>query len=118
MKILLKLNGQEWDYDEDELQLSDAIAIKNASGLPLSTFMQGIRDFDPLAIQTLIWFVRRRDEPAVKREQINFRIADLDLEIVGASRPTKASATTSRDAKNTSTRSRAGATSTQRKSTR
>jgi hypothetical protein len=74
------LGPDTWVFDEDALSLNDAFAIKQASGLNLGPFLQGIYELDPLALQTLIWFLRRPTEPGLPLTAVTInRIGDLRM---------------------------------------
>lgn len=72
-------------FDETKFTLSDAFLIEghsggHASGLSVNEFMAGINRGQPLAIQTLIWWLRFKQGQNVDRPSIDFNIADLRLE--------------------------------------
>ena len=72
-------------FDEHAFTLSDAYLIEghsggNASGLSVNEFMAGINRGQPLAIQTLIWWLKFKQGVNVDRAAIDFKIADLRLE--------------------------------------
>lgn len=71
------LGDEEYVFDERELTLSDAFAIKAASGLNLQPFMRGLNDGDPVALQTLVWFLRQKHDRPEDIRHIDFRLADL-----------------------------------------
>jgi hypothetical protein len=107
-----------WEFDDEELTLKDAFAIKSATGLGVVSFLNGIADMDPDCLQTLIWLVRSKDQPGLRRESIQFRLADVSIKQVGDADPTSGSVTPSSDGPSTSTSSRASSASARRKSTR
>jgi hypothetical protein len=71
---------KSWVLDEKELDLRDAFAIKAASGLRIKELFDGIAEGDPSALQALVWFVRMKDGDHLPIADVNFRLADLDLE--------------------------------------
>jgi hypothetical protein len=78
MKVTLK-GADLGEWDEEQLTLRDAFAIKAASGLSLKPFFQGLRDMDPLAMQVLVWFMRFKKSDSVPMPEIDFVITDLDM---------------------------------------
>jgi hypothetical protein len=84
---MVGLGEGKWEFNERELDLKAAFAIKAATGLNLKPFMQGIADMDPLCLQGLVWFVQRTDKPAQRLEDVNFRIVDLTLEQIDDAEP-------------------------------
>lgn len=116
-RVMIALAGVgEWEFDDENLTLKDAFVIKEATGLAVKPFLDGVANFDPDCVQTLIWMLRRPTEPKLLRNQIEFRLMDLRIEQLDAeSGPTSASETRSSDATDTSTRSRDGAGSGRKK---
>jgi hypothetical protein len=81
-QTVIKLAGESWPFDDEELTLKDAFRIKAVSGLSLKGFLTGVQDMDPLALQALIHFLRTKAGESVRLEDIDFRIADLGIEQV------------------------------------
>lgn len=80
MKVTLA--DKSWDFDEANITLKEAFAIKAASGgLPMRQFIQGLYDADPLCLQVLVWFIRRGEEPTLRPDDVDFRLADLDIDL-------------------------------------
>lgn len=115
-KLAISVKGQgEWEFDDSELTLADAFAIKSATGLALKPFLEGVGEMDPHCLRALIWFVRGKD---VKLEKIDFRLSDVEVEQIEESDPTSGSETPSPDAASTSTSSPSATASRRNKSTR
>jgi hypothetical protein len=79
---VIHLANESWPFDDEEMTLKDAFKIKAASGLSLKGFLMGVQDMEPLALQSLIWFLRTNAGASVRIEEVDFRIADLDIELV------------------------------------
>ncbi len=99
MRTLVKLNGEEWSFDEAELDLKDAFALKAASGLTVPAMLRGVAEYDPAGLQALVWFCKYKAGDVVNIATINFRMVDLDLDQVEepddeSSDPTTGSAST------------------------
>lgn len=78
MKI--QLGEQSWPWDPDEIEVDEAIELKKASGgMNFAPFLAGVFELDPIAVRALVWFVRRREEPALLVEGVRFRMADLRI---------------------------------------
>jgi hypothetical protein len=78
--VILSLGDKHWDFDDAEIELKDAFAIKAATGLNLKPFLEGVAEMDPLSIQGLVWFVRHKAGEKVNLADINFRLADLKMD--------------------------------------
>lgn len=76
------LDGKRWLFDEASWELGDWFVIKNATGLGRMAFINGLLEEDPAALQALIWFLRRRDEPELLLSEVSFRPASLEYEEV------------------------------------
>lgn len=91
----VKLDDQSWSFDEDTLDLRDAFLIKSGTGLNFRPFLEGVQEMDPLCLQGLVWFLRRKaGEDALTLDEVNFRLAELDVTQEEAP-PLKAVATSS-----------------------
>jgi hypothetical protein len=80
--VWIELDGQRWLFDEEQYTLADYFVLKAATGLGRAAFLTGVLDEDPAALQALIWFLRRKDEPDLALEAVNFRPAALDFAAV------------------------------------
>ena len=72
-------------FNEQHFTLFDAWDVLAASGgrdkgLSVTEFVAGIQRMEPLAIQTLVWFLRKRKGQTVDRASINFNFGDLRVE--------------------------------------
>jgi hypothetical protein len=83
-QTVITLASESWPFDDEELTLKDAFKIKAASGLSLKGFLTGVQEMEPLALQSLIYFLRTRAGASMRLEDIDFRIADLGIEQVNA----------------------------------
>ncbi len=82
-QIHVTLAGEDLGViDEERMTLTDAFAIKAASGLSLRPFFGGLNEMDPLSLQTLVWFLRYKQGKAIPLPEVDFVIADLSLEVV------------------------------------
>lgn len=95
MQIKVSLKGEDLGtFDDEGMTLQEAFAIKASSGLSLQPFFAGLRDMDPLALQTLIWFLRHKKGEQSNAQEIDFRLGDLDMEpVVPPTAPTETEAT-------------------------
>src|SRR5665811_608135 len=76
----ISLDDQSWQFNEEELEIRDAFAIKASTGLDLGPFLQGLATLDPASLQGLVWFCRRSAEPQLRLEDVNFKVFQLKLE--------------------------------------
>ena len=76
----ISLDDQSWQFNEEELEIRDAFAIKASTGMDLGPFLQGLATLDPASLQGLVWFCRRSAEPQLRLEDVNFKVFRLKLE--------------------------------------
>lgn len=76
----IRLGDKTWQLDDEKLTVADAFIIKNGTGLALKPFFEGIAEMDPLCLQGLVWFLRRKDGEQVALTDVDFAIADLKVE--------------------------------------
>lgn len=121
----VSIAGQHYGvWNLDELTLKEAFALKQASGLNPMELDLGLGRLDPACWQAIVWHLRRKTEPRLRLDQIDFKYGDIDAELVreepevpseaeAAKGETSASAGTT-----SSTSSRSGSATPRRKSTR
>jgi len=68
------------EFNPGKLDLKQAFAIKNTTGLTPRALLEGISDLDPAAMQALVWFMRFRNGETVDLLSINFAYEDLQVE--------------------------------------
>jgi hypothetical protein len=76
-RIRVRLEDESWFFDEDEVTIEDAIALKYATGLALKPFFEGLSDMDGVALRALVWFLRGKQGSP---EAVNFKVTALKLE--------------------------------------
>jgi hypothetical protein len=68
-------------FDFQKFSNSDGFLVENASnGLSPKAFFEGIGELRPMALQTFIWLLYRKQGRIVDRASIDFAIADVRLE--------------------------------------
>lgn len=110
--LKISLLDESWDLDLNAITLDDAFIIKGTLGIGFSPFLEGVEALDPDCLQTLVWFLKRPKEPALRREGVRFRLADLRVETIDEGPTTDPSATPADGGTGTSTSSTDGAAST------
>lgn len=69
-------------WNIDELTLEDCFAIKQASGLDPFPIDQGLGRLDPACWQAVVWWLRRQKEPNLRLKQVNFKLGDIEAELI------------------------------------
>jgi hypothetical protein len=67
------------EFDDEGMMLSEAFALKAATGLSLKPFYQGLNEMDPLAAQAVVWFLRYKRGDQIPLPEIEFRMGDLQM---------------------------------------
>jgi hypothetical protein len=76
----VKLDGQSWMFDEDDITIQDAYMLKSVTGMGLRGFFEGLQDMDPQCLQALVWFLRRKAGEQVQMDEVNFKVTSLQME--------------------------------------
>jgi hypothetical protein len=79
-KAWIVLGEQRWLFDEESWTLNDWFLIKNTTGFSRLPFLQGVLEEDPQAMQVLVWFLRRRNEPDLALSAVQFNPAAVEAE--------------------------------------
>jgi hypothetical protein len=72
MKICYE--GNELNFDLEELTLEQATTIYRRLGLTLLGLDQGLIDGNPDALRAIYWMILQQDDPKVEIEAVNFKI--------------------------------------------
>jgi hypothetical protein len=59
--MLIRYEGADYTYDPRLLDVATAVIIKNLSDWGLKTWSAKVDDWDPLAVQLLLWAVKRQN---------------------------------------------------------
>lgn len=77
-----------YDWDDDHVLNTEAIALKKASGLTTMQLMEGISEFDAEALTAMVWLAKRRageteaDGKPLRMGGLEFDLGGLDLHMV------------------------------------
>jgi len=71
-------NGKEYEFDQNKLDLSEAIAVKVVTGgMTIKAFQIGMQELDPEALKAIVWLAKRRAGEAVKYDGVTFDVVEL-----------------------------------------
>lgn len=65
-------------FDENKLMNVEAMAMERVTGRGLTEILAGVQEGSLIALTAIIWVLRRREEPGLQFEDVQFRIMDLD----------------------------------------
>ena len=77
--LRVTLADETWDFDASELTIGEVKSIVAETGQSLDEWITDVQRGMPDALQVLIWWLQGRK---VKPAAIDFRMGDLDLEVV------------------------------------
>lgn len=75
--LLFHLDGADYQFDPNTLDLDEAKTIKKVSGLTVRRFQEGMQDLDADALQAMVWLTKTRAGEAVRFADIKFDIIPL-----------------------------------------
>jgi hypothetical protein len=76
----ITVDGQPYELDVNNLLNVELIAITKATGMELPQLGQALKDGSVLALTALVWVLRRRSEPGLRFDDVQFTIGSLQLE--------------------------------------
>jgi hypothetical protein len=91
----LIVNGQELDLDLSKLLNVEVIALTKAIGVKFSEIGQKLADYDFETITALVWILRKRTEPTLRFDEVEFEIGSMRVEDDPKVDPTDEPSTTS-----------------------
>lgn len=77
-QLRIRLDGREYDGHIDHLDIEEAEAIEQVTGLSFGDWQDAMRSRSARALRAFIWVLRRRDEPALRYNDVRFRMDALD----------------------------------------
>lgn len=70
--LTFTVDGDDYEYDQNKLDLTEAIIIKKELGLTIADYLEGNRRLDPEALKAMVWLAKRRAGEAVKLRDLTF----------------------------------------------
>lgn len=67
-------------FDYGKVGMQEAIAVEEKTGLGLLPLIRKLPELSPTAVTAVVWLLRRRDEPDLQFEDVDFKVEDIDLE--------------------------------------
>jgi hypothetical protein len=83
MAIRITVADKTYDWDWATLRNVDAIAVERETGWSVLEWQRELARDSAIAFTALVWIVQRRDSPALRFEDVDFVIGDVDVEQVG-----------------------------------
>lgn len=71
-----------WTFNSDQLMNTEAMAMEVATGRPLLEIVHSLQQVSMISVTAVLWILRRREEPGLEFEDVQFSVEDLDVEPV------------------------------------
>lgn len=85
VKMLIHIGQGEdrktYTFIRDRMMNVEAIAIERATGLTLLEVRDGLMSLSMTAVTAILWILRRREEPGLQFEDVNFELGDIEVEL-------------------------------------
>lgn len=101
--MIVRFEDRDWEFDLEDIDVSQARHIKRATQLSLKQLYDGVRDLDADAFVAMYWLMKAQNGVVVDMNKVNFPILKFGQAISAAQkaekeeeegRPTKAAAKT------------------------
>ena len=83
MRITYSPSGgpvEEWEFDPTRLMVAELDAIEKVTGLTgLNAFGEALNNMSASALRALVWVIRKRADPPLRYENVDFAIGDLSI---------------------------------------
>jgi hypothetical protein len=74
-----KLDGKVLEFDEDTVTNKELIHLERELGLTVRGLMEGVNAGSMVAITGMVWMARRRTEPALAFDDIEFSLGGFEI---------------------------------------
>jgi len=69
-----------YEFSVSKLMNVEAIAIEKQTGLTVAGLLAGMFGKSAVAITAVVWVLRKRSEPRLRYDEVEFSIGDCDIE--------------------------------------
>lgn len=76
--MIIKVAGVAYDYDAGKLMISEAMEIKQRTGMNLQAWQQGLEDMDPFAVKALVYLLKQRAGEGPSWDTLDFDLGELE----------------------------------------
>lgn len=77
MKVIA--GGTEYQFTPEKIMNTEWIAIERVSGFSVAQFEDKVAEGSMLALTALVWVLRKRKEPTLRFEQVEFEGGSVDV---------------------------------------
>lgn len=76
---LLCIGEEQLLFDPAKIMVSESIAMERATGLAWPQIVAGINNGVTVAVQAAVWVLRKRSNPKLRRDEVEFNMGDYVL---------------------------------------
>lgn len=77
MKVIV--DGTKYDYDATRLLISEAMEVKQRTGMNMQAWQQGLADIDPYAVKALVFLLKKRAGERPDWDTLDFDLGGLEM---------------------------------------
>lgn len=79
--LIIKVDGESYDYDDERLMNTEAKAIQGWTGMRLKAWSEACDEGDADALTALVWLVRKRSGryPDLRFADVEFNMASFEV---------------------------------------
>ena len=77
--MLVQFDGNDYQFDLDEVDLPEARYIKRETGLSLLKFQEGVIESDPDCLALAYWLMMKQNGTIIDPRKVNFKIGKFSL---------------------------------------
>lgn len=81
--LQLNVGERSWEVHLERLLNVEVMAIERAVGMTVVEFGEALEKGSVTALTAIAWILRRREEPGLKFEDVQFELGDLGSKWVG-----------------------------------
>jgi len=85
MKLIIHVDGTDYAYDPQLIDVKAAFVIRERAGWGIRTWSQKCDDWDPLALQLLYWLMLRQNGKETDPATIDFSVVEFGEAVTAAS---------------------------------
>ena len=78
--MILHAGDEKFEISPKDILNIEAIAVKKKTGLDFQPWMEALSEFQAEAVTAFVWIAKKRQDPTLKFEDVNFPLGSVDFE--------------------------------------
>ena len=74
----IRINGQHFDFNTARITNREGMSIESATDMTFTEVMDKASNGSLLALTALVWVVRKRNEPGLRFDDVDFALDDVE----------------------------------------